>query len=361
MTPQEMHVEVLQGLHNVNADYYDEFLSGEIDLALNKMQDRFIAELLPDKPGLVAFQQVQRHLDKISPLIRSTTITYLTSTGNDINEEYIDLPADYLHLLADTSQIEYSCDDINKTLVEENRFFIAVQPVLDSAASSEFYKEMKITYNGTDILTVSDWATDGFADVEDKFEVIHLLKDELDRLYRKETIPFQAYWENYKGLNHPGSFIFVATDPAEVGKTIIISEGVNGAATAFAALGTGNRVTTALTGLTPRNSPNRVTEHEFFDYNSQVPYRKTHRDSPLSLLQEGEKLIVKSDETFILKGIKITYVRRPTRISLYLNKSCELPAKQTHQKIIDMTVNHLLERLESQRFQSSVTETNVNK
>ena len=358
MTPQEMQIEVLQGLDNVNADFYDEFEPPEIDLALNKMMGRMVQETFPARPGSKKFEGVQRPLEDIKPLIRTVDITALASYEGVDDRTYIMLPADYLYLISDTTKLDYNCTTLVKSVDAANFEYRAKVEILVSQAAQP-YSSLILKYDGATIFDMQDWAPNGWPDADDYFDIIHLLREELDKLYRLGTIPFQTYWERYRDEYTPNTFYFVSTDPTSEGKIIFREEDGNAISVPLVAA-TADLITTTTTELTDRTSPNRMTENELIDTKAILPYRKTHRESPLSIMQNRHQLIVYSDETFILKGIKITYIRKPTRISLFLNRSCELPERNVHQDIVNMTITHLLERLESKRLESTLIEKERN-
>ena len=64
----------------------------------------------------------------------------------------------------------------------------------------------------------------------------------------------------------------------------------------------------------------------------------------------------KNNKSYLLKSLRADYIRIPVEISLSSNVDCEL-ADHTHQEIVDLTVKHLLEATESQRYQTNTVES----
>ena len=61
--------------------------------------------------------------------------------------------------------------------------------------------------------------------------------------------------------------------------------------------------------------------------------------------------------TFALQEYHFRYIKKPIEVSLVGGVSCEL-ADHTHQEIVDMAVSMALEDMESQRYQSHLSELN---
>lgn len=77
---------------------------------------------------------------------------------------------------------------------------------------------------------------------------------------------------------------------------------------------------------------------------------KTKWKSPISFITQDQVKAFR-DERFILKGLRMDYIRQPERISLSSNRSCELAA-HTHQEIVDIAAQRILEVTENPRLQT---------
>ena len=116
MTIEEMHIAVQQGLQRMGSYDFSDLLAEEIDLQLNRMQERFVKQRFDvstaDPQG---FQQTQKRLDDIRTVV-ANDITYATakkysdfnatSTATDQfyantagDEWFIVLPESYLFLV----------------------------------------------------------------------------------------------------------------------------------------------------------------------------------------------------------------------------------------------------------------------
>ena len=73
----------------------------------------------------------------------------------------------------------------------------------------------------------------------------------------------------------------------------------------------------------------------------------------------GNNIDLYTSDIFIIDRVKITYIRKPQKISLSLGIDCELP-EHCHQEIVDMTVSSILEGFSDPRYKSASAEANKN-
>lgn len=59
---------------------------------------------------------------------------------------------------------------------------------------------------------------------------------------------------------------------------------------------------------------------------------------------------------YILKGVTYDYVRTPAEVSLTLPTDCDL-AEHTHDEIVDLTVQHILEVIQNPRYQTNTLQS----
>ena len=70
-----------------------------------------------------------------------------------------------------------------------------------------------------------------------------------------------------------------------------------------------------------------------------------------------DKIDIYTDNTFVVSNVKITYIRVPDTVDSITatNVDCDLP-DHTHQEIVDMTVNSLLEAISDPRYRTNLGE-----
>ena len=88
------------------------------------------------------------------------------------------------------------------------------------------------------------------------------------------------------------------------------------------------------------------------------PFNTTKYTNPLTTIRSNN-IDIYTNDIFIIESVKILYLREPIEISLSLGDDCELP-NHTHQEIVDMTVNSILEGISDPRYRSQTTEVGKN-
>lgn len=101
--------------------------------------------------------------------------------------------------------------------------------------------------------------------------------------------------------------------------------------------------------------PVRIVNNAEIFFLQQDPFARSQIDTPLATLSQADITVFQDNESFILEGISLDYIRTPQEIDLQLNQTSEL-ADHTHQEIVDIAVKNILEAIESPRYQSSFNE-----
>jgi len=119
-----------------------------------------------------------------------------------------------------------------------------------------------------------------------------------------------------------------------------------------------NRCAPATTTTALFTVPVRIVNNMEVFFLQQDPFSRSQIDTPLATLNENDITVFQSNESFILEGISLDYIRIPQQIDLQLNQTSEL-AEHTHQEIVDIAVKNVLEAIESPRYQSNANELNT--
>jgi hypothetical protein len=102
-------------------------------------------------------------------------------------------------------------------------------------------------------------------------------------------------------------------------------------------------------------TPVRIVNNREVYFLQKDPFARSNVDSPSAVLFERDIKVFQNNESFILEGIYLDYIRQPEIISLQLNQTSEL-SEHTHQEIVDIAVKTILEAIESPRYQSNLNE-----
>jgi len=100
--------------------------------------------------------------------------------------------------------------------------------------------------------------------------------------------------------------------------------------------------------------PARVVEQDKLYEMLRNPFAKSLPTTPVASIT-SEEITIFQTKKFILKGVELDYIRKPEKIDLSSSQDCEL-AEHTHHEIVDMTVKHILEIIESPRYQGNSAE-----
>ena len=90
------------------------------------------------------------------------------------------------------------------------------------------------------------------------------------------------------------------------------------------------------------------------------PFNSTKHTKPLMTVRDNQ-LDIYTDDTFVVRRVKITYIKKPAIVA-HDNSvaatgpvNCDLP-EHTHQEIVNMTVNSILEGISDPRYQTNTVE-----
>jgi len=332
-TVKEFHIAVRQSLQKVASNQNRSYLPDEIDWALNVNQERYVKSRIKRTETGTGFALDQKLLDDISELIVPDTIIQTRKASG--SNAYAILPTDYFVLINDRSNIYSNCNSDFTTETEVKTEHIASVKFPNSTKTSAFYDTFKITINSaSQDYTLFDNAdySKVYTSPFEKFSLVELVLEDINTYQFNNTIGVKIYWENYKNLYKPDSFIIVYSS-SFTGTLIVDSSRTNSFTSASSTY-------EIFPSKVERTVPNRLTNNSFLGEVLSDPFAKSNADSIVSRVS-GDNLYVFFDNTFIISDVIIDYVRKPRQISLSLNRMCEL-RESTHQEIVENTVQYLM-------------------
>lgn len=355
---QQLHIEVLQRLQEVGSYKRNKYLPDEIDLALNKGQDRFLEMGIQKQ-----FQDTQLNLSHVAALIQKNKISEVIQpqTTDLLYEEnipnaYTVIPSDFLWLV--NGRAEVITDPLNcstaPTLAKTNYSeYIAVVP-FPALGSSPYFANTTVSSSvlGT-IYTMPTPITTGFNSVNAKFAVVENI---LEHLYRKYST-LQVYWERYRDKYYKDSFIFVGS--TDIGTITVTSNAqVSAVARTINSYQIYNRaLISALTSKAITVPHVKINRGDMLYESLQNNYYKTRSSCPV-IDQNLDYFTIYTEGSFIVTRFSYDYIRKPRTISLVLGQDCEL-ASTIHPKIVDLAVEILKLDTKDQSYPNTVQDTQL--
>jgi len=381
-----MHLAIQQGVDKINSLQADTLLSQEIDIELNKTMSRFINTKYGkgNKYGK-GFEESQKRIDDLRSVVTEyeAPVVFKEQYSNDFWIDQFKLPSDYLYLVNQRSEVFIDqCDPIDYTLNSDSPADYFILPLSNLHNGTHMTGGMAIMADITNTplgfgllaLWPSTWTYP--ADMQQ-------LKDHLLDPINWGT-GFEIHWEMYGQLHYPNSFIVLVDTTVHTffNWDSSVTNTVSGS----------NLITTLFSGYPGSTGPDDTSNNSYvyaqhtdstlgakrivgenstreFAFNKFIqqddifkllddPFNTTKYTSPLTTIR-GEYIDIYTSDIFIIDKVKITYIRKPKRISLPLGISCELP-EHTHQEIVDMTVSSILEGISDPRYKTHQLEVSKN-
>ena len=388
MNVTEMHLAIQQGVDKINSLQADMLLPEELDIELNKSMSRFLnTKYGKNNKYREGFEESQKRIDDLRTLVKenSGSVTFKEQYSNDVWVDKFRLPSDYLYLVNKRSEILKNsyCDILGFTYsnIENVSYFIV--PFNNLHNSTEFVTQLIMLADRSNIAVSAASPMDGdfdFSIYTYPADISNLQQDILNST--NWGAGFEWYWEEHGTLSVPGSFI-VVVDTASFNSwfnwdsTVTSSASTNLVTTLVGQFSTGtgwedpaNAVSyaqyTDVSLNSKRIAPSGEREYTFNKFVQQDdiykllddPFNTTKPSSPLTTIR-GNFIDIYTSAIFIIDRVKITYIRKPKKISVSLGIDCELP-EHTHQEIVDMTVGSILEGISDPRYKSHQIEVSKN-
>ena len=298
MTIAEMHIAINQGLQKIDSRQVDIFLPQELDLEINKNIHRFIEQRYNKQSNVKqqGFEESQKRIDDLRTLV-----------------------------------VEYSSSTTYKGQIgPKNHIDSFALPIPGSSLGNQDYLHL------LNIRALVEYA--GCVDVNWTYEYY------LDSCICSDPqyltpIPCENAGETW-------TCTFTQSDNRLVGTYLTDSNGD------FIYDMSGNL--TLNTNKTTTVSGCKFAQHDDIFELLNDPFNKTKHTKPLYTIIDNN-IDLYTDNTFVVSDVKITYLRYPAVVNRATGVDCDLPL-YTHQEIVDMTVNSLLEAISDPRYQTQSVE-----
>lgn len=342
MTPQEMHIGIDLDLQKLNANVTSSIEPEEKDWFLTEEMFRFIKQRIRriSNDKKLGLQEDQKRYDDLEDLI---TTAILPVYIKDTNSVFTFLPANYFSLINDRSLTKDLCGQAYSPIVSDISLYTAFWEFPSN--STDLYKTMIIVLNSVTIFRVIDYFPNGIPNESSRFELINLIIQTFNSIAN-----FECKYESYQDKYKKGSIVLASTNNTTF--TLKNTYNVTPVDQVFSI--TSTTYSKISTVVTAKEHANRLSKTELIYSQLDTSFDNTYYFSPISTLQKS-KLNAWHSKKFILSGLNIDYIRRPRKISLSLNQSCEL-SEDVHSEIVASTAKRLAGITQSEDYKNLINE-----
>lgn len=379
MTVLEMHIALRQTIDRVNSLRNDRLRPEELDIELNRAMMRFInTRYGRNNIYRKGFEESQRRIDELRVLLKEysgPTIYKEEVLQGRVWADTFELPDDYMYLVNQASTIWLdSCQPMPFSLEQlKDIIYYAVRPEVFLNVNGSFPSKISIVSQSTSdqaivwepssTLSTSGYTSSGYP---------QYMSAVIDDILNHAQPGFTTSWQSQGPVTVPGHII-IAVDTAlfpwmewdaSIGPvTQIVGFDAQNNQVTFGSprIHTmSDRYRRRPTSPTARLTRvlNRFSQQDDVYRLLDDPFSTTRHSEPLTTIRNNS-VDVYSDATFIVDQIKLTYIRKPSQISLSLSNSCELP-DHTHEEIVRMAANSILGEMNDQGYQIGQRELNDN-
>lgn len=377
MTIEEMHIAVNLGVQKIASFQVDNLLPQEIDHELNNAMHRFIKQRYSPEGNKYrdGFEQSQKRIDDLRALVVEAQLKcfYHGASITGFNVDRAPLPNDYMFLVNAYHDGFYDCTQ-TVTPQTSTYTYTVVKVSLSPPAGYEGYILTSINVGGTSIVAANtgmdlpylldennynadlitdiapvasdpDFPTDNSAALP-TYDINSLVSHEVTPTGHSNEIIYL-----FTGpVSAAGDVTAVWANPTDITQTQSATYVQPTASTvtyrAYNALG-------LVPGTNQRAKMSYVQHDDILSLLGD-PFNTSSYDS-IKYTMEENFIDVYSDNSFFTTFVNIKYIKQPKSMSNALNIGCEL-APHTHQEIVEMAVQSILEAISDPRYNSQSRE-----
>lgn len=346
MNVQAIHNLIRLEVNKINSQLNFDFEPDEIDDIFNRLQTIHINNIFSSKGNIASegYEMGQVRKSHLLPLVVEDYTDIVFNTGTKGKKLFI-LPSDFMfYINSSVSTYFNNCGSIEKTTVTSGASFYLIPMNTNITVLDNF----QIKTTATNTLLYSN--TKPYITSKD----MGFLVDDLINTILND---YSIYWESIKsnqslvGIYNVNCIIIQATNGSAEGIKYTF-DGINYI--------TPSRITKTSTYDTPISGGTSRTystiERTFgeiqIDLNNS--FRKPIPEEPLiTVFNNFISLYI--DDNSVVTGLSLSYLRKPKKISLSLQRDCELP-DEVVQNIISECVTHLKAISESPAYQYALNE-----
>jgi len=361
MTIQEMHIAVNLGVQKIASFQVDNLLPQEIDHELNNAMHRFIKLRYSPLGNKYqdGFEQSQKRIDDLRNLVVTNRINSIFN-GETLTDFFVDrspLPLDYMFLVSVLAETWYKCPG---------------KLILGTDYKIE---EFEIWYSTVDLFYQPGWKLTKIDGGGSSFTKDSISVQDIYNWVNSSTT-LNNFGIVNSNVSIPNNITFPTFGSSEITPTSNSNQ--------LTFYSDGNLSQIKLTWKNPITEEEIEIEYSYStleEYSKRVPFESmltksrtyasyVQHDDLYSLLYdpfnttsfdkvkytiEENFIDVHNDNTFITTFVDIKYIRHPKQMNSGSGVGCELP-EHTHQEIVEMAIQSILEALSDPRYNSQSRE-----
>jgi hypothetical protein len=372
MTIEEMHIAVNLGVQKIASFQVDNLLPQEIDHELNDAMFAFIKQRYSPMGNKYrdGFEQSQKRIDDLRALVVDARVKcfYYGETITGFFTDRAPLPNDYMFLVNAFSDGYCKCDGVISYVISSINYRVNNISMTPPAAQ-EGWNMTNITVGGTSIISNADGLSleylldinnydsalsaniaPAMSNPDFAAEVATTLTGySLDTLAASELTPTSdsnTLTLLLTGALLSGEIVVTWSDPLGAADDVEVSYTQPTATTVqFRAYNN--------TGTRQREMMSYVQHDDLYKLMGD-PFNSPTCDRIKYTIQENF-IDVHSDASFFTTFVDVKYIRQPQLMDNALGVGCEL-APHTHQEIVEMAVQSILEAISDPRYNSQSRE-----
>jgi len=345
-----MHTEIQAEMNKMNSFLFDTFSRQEVDIAINRSILRFLNQKYSSKSNLMkrGFEMSQKRIDDLRSLVVSNYIgkaTIPASSDPDVNEKVnFEFPGNYYHAVASRFRLAHNqCGSIAPQVTTELYSYAVLN--MSNFPSDTNIGTIKIAETAETSITIELPAAGvNYSFPEDTSLIASILMQKLIKAFVNYS-DVEFFWESYKDLYFQNSIIIlikqVASPYVFEYEYKLLDETEEGPFT----LNFENYSIPIYTNAPTLTTSGKLTQEDDIYAMQADPFNKTSAEFPLYFSSENHFNIYyqkTGNFNFVVTDVILSYIRKPNVVSYYLEQDCDLP-DATHQEIVSMSANYLLE------------------
>ncbi len=323
MTVREMHLELQQATQNVGSNKRRALLPQEMDWVLNKVMERYLNTHATSIRNAPSAEHSITHMNRIQTLVRHSDLPMFKENAETTSGH---LPVTVHDLLSVQPEVSLLCGGATARTLRSSDTLHFLQVAQSAAPAGPYYTTVRLTINGTVVFDAASWAIKhngtyaGFSRPW-IWQVLRLMLPELQD---------NVFWQWHDGNFYPDMLIFDGLPPSVI--TLQLGDQIYTATPQTV-------LRTQYVADTAKHRPGRLYFHTVLPDMIQGAYTRTDGQSPLCYVEQN-KLYAMTDPSYIVRGCRILYVRRPRAINVDLGIDCDLP-EGSHQDICDLATEYI--------------------